>query len=141
MVIYCASEIEFPSGLSDKDGSSLLKFVKVGEKGECHRTYTACCGTTMTNALFGRWVAFNRNCVKNPDGTPYKAPADVPNVKVKWAFDPEKVPGPKVQIVHPILMAKIVGQMVNPLSPSLFNRYPELLGDPDEAEMVPITWE
>eukprot|EP00756_Hemistasia_phaeocysticola_P055476 Hpha_TRINITY_DN31424_c0_g1::TRINITY_DN31424_c0_g1_i1::g.145295::m.145295 len=96
--MYELDQLDLPDGLN----ASHFRFVKNGEKGGMVRTITKCCNTLMNTAggsVFpGAFRPFNRNCIYNKDGslanlTPGEKPI---NVNAINAFDPAKVPEPKV---------------------------------------------
>ena len=72
VVPYKASQLKFATELSDKEGKSLIKFVRVGENGESKRSYTTCCGTLFTGFVLPQVIALNRNAIKNIDGSSFE---------------------------------------------------------------------
>ena len=137
---YAASQIEFVTPLSDGDGKSLLKFVKVGEKGSPWRCYTTCCGSQMTQVVFPKMIAFNTNGIKNKDGTKYIPPPIIYNNNAQHAFDPPSVPEPKVGTLrHFSYFLKFAWNgLINPMGKKLTEK--ELFPDNSDVEVVPITW-
>ncbi|CAB9526235.1 expressed unknown protein [Seminavis robusta] len=134
---YAAENVEFTTGLSDTDGNSMLKFVKVGEEGSAWRCSTTCCGTQMTNCVFPGWIAFNRNGIKNEDGSKYDP--EIINVFKSCSFDPKSVPEPSHETLpdgwFDVFMTKATG------STKLKDLYPELFPkEADITDIVPITW-
>eukprot|EP00591_Stephanopyxis_turris_P000459 CAMPEP_0195523576 /NCGR_PEP_ID=MMETSP0794_2-20130614/22832_1 /TAXON_ID=515487 /ORGANISM="Stephanopyxis turris, Strain CCMP 815" /LENGTH=163 /DNA_ID=CAMNT_0040653599 /DNA_START=66 /DNA_END=554 /DNA_ORIENTATION=+ len=98
---YAASQLEFLSELSSSDGTSKLKFVRVGDKGKALRSYTTCCGTQMTNFILPGLIVFNQNGIKNADGSSFESAKPVLNIEAYHAFDPSTVPEPK-HATHPV---------------------------------------
>ena len=140
---YAASQIEFLTPLSSsKDGKSLLKFVKVGEKGSAWRCYTTCCGSQMTQVVFPKMIVFNTNGIKNKDGSKYVPPPTVYNTNAQHAFDPPSVPEPKVGTMRLIYYTFqfMWNGLINPMGKKLTEK--ELFPDNNsDVEVVPITWE
>jgi hypothetical protein len=139
-VSICAGRnVEFVSSLKDETTGELkIKFVKVGETGKATRFYTTCCGTQVSNFLTPGLIAFNRNGLKNEDGSKFVPPGDVLNTMAKYAFNPDTVPEPKHARAPLSIFAKFLPLLI--FGSGLKAKYPELFGAEKEAEVVPITW-
>lgn len=137
---YRASQVKFVTDLSDKDGKSLLKFVRVGEKGQPLRSYTTCCGTQVTNCVFPQMIALNANGIKNADGSSYR-PREIPmNLNKKHSFDPDVVPKPNHSTAPIPMTLKFAQLILNPFDRSMA-KHKEFFPSKEEAAIVPITWE
>jgi hypothetical protein len=135
--LYKSGRIEFPADLEGK-----LSFVKVGEEGGAHRSYTNCCTSQVTNAVTPKFVGFTTNFIKNGgDGSPYSPPGQVLNMNAMHAFDPGSVPEPKHDRA-PLgaFLGFLFRTQLNPLVPSLKPKYPAMFPSPSHVETVPITW-
>lgn len=126
-----------------------LEFCKVGESGDIIRSYTKCCGTMVNTAGGGNFPTgfrpFNRNCIKNIDGTDY-SPQEVLNVMSKHAFKPEDVPEPKAAIATPGVLAAFIGGVLC-MRTGISTGAERLMGaeaffkaPSSVTEVVPITW-
>ena len=135
---YAAGQVEFITPLSDENERSKLKFVRVGDKGKPWRCYTKCCGTQMTNCVFNRLIAFNRNGIKNVDGSKFE-PDDVLNIQVKHSFDPSAVPEPNHKTIPSSWGFHFMAPIMNPLGTK--HKMKELAPEDSDTEIVPITWE
>lgn len=134
---YAGHQVHFCTPLSTEEGKSKLKFVRY-ENGKAWRCYTTCCGSQMTNCIFPGLVVFNRNGIKNADGTPYEPPHEVLNIQKANAFDPEAVPEPSHNTGPTSYTYKFLWPVVNPFSKKI--KTSELFPDSSEAAIVPMTW-
>lgn len=135
---YSAGQVEFITDLSDETGTSKLKFVRVGDGGKAFRSYTTCCGSQMTNCVFPRLVVFNRNGIKNADGTQFEPAGEVLNIQKNNAFDPSAVPEPSHPTGSFLFAMKFLAPVLNPFGKKLKNQ--ELFPEDSATEIVPITW-
>ena len=131
-----------------------MAFVKLGSDGKNIRSYTRCCGTQINTAGGRSFPAsfrpFNRNCIKNSDGSEYEIdPATVLNVFKAKAFEPNRVPKPDGGLALVTFAARFGAKL---LAHKLHHRGAgSKLGEEKErayrvhgsqvAEIVPITWE
>lgn len=90
----------------------------------------------MSNCLLRSQIVFNRNCIKDEDGSAYVPKKTVVNVQADDAFDPTSVPEPKsgsiptshwIPFLYPIIR---------------YSKFPheELFPNLDEEAVVPVTW-
>lgn len=124
----------------------LFGCVKVGPKGKSVRKYVKCCGTQFGVAHPAFW-GLNRNAMfenNDDEGTTTKyVPAQAPvNGMKKYAFDPDSVPEPSVNMAKAGDMFKFMGLMLNPFGQRINKDVLATVTlDDDVAEEVPITWE
>mmetsp|Transcript_394 Transcript_394/g.819 ORF Transcript_394/g.819 Transcript_394/m.819 type:complete len:204 (+) Transcript_394:57-668(+) len=136
--------------LPDDKLAEKLAFCKVGDQGDIIRSYTKCCGT-LVNTAGGRsfptgFRPFNRNCIRNEDGTPYEPKEPVINILAKYAFRPEDVPAPRRSLVPMGILRKFAGGAISyklgccPGVGTLGQEKAFHMAGADVSEVVPITW-
>ena len=137
--IFPARTVESFTSLKDEaTGETKIKFVKVGETGKATRCYTTCCGTQVSNFLAPGIIALNRSGLKNEDGSKFEPSGDLMNIMAKHAFEPDKVPEPKVPNVPLGVLGNFLWLLA--FGSGLKAKFPELFNAEKDAEVVPITW-
>ena len=122
---------------SDKDS---IGFMKVGEEGKMVRSYCNKCGTVLFNVYTPNWCAVNRNALTTSDGEAYAPKKEVTNIMCSFAFDVDKVKGPKHDKIPFFTMLKFMPLMAGYGDGS--NTEESLFPDDlSKVEVCPITWD